>query len=323
MTGGVGARVDYPQIFEVPSGAPVAWGTAHRTEIMASLESTGVVLLRGGACDAPEVFRAWVEAVLGTNALDYTERSSPRKTVGDRVFTSTEYKADRQIFLHNEQSYNLVFPRFIAFGCVQPAERGGETPFADTRAIYRRIDPAIRDELARRKYCYRRNFDGRFGLSWQTTFQAADPDVIERYCADNQIELEWPKGRGRWLRTWQVREMVARHPSTGERCWFNHFTFFHLQSQEPVLQKALLAAYPDGQVPHSTFWGDGAEVDAEVVRHLQEAYKAETRMFPWQAGDIMVLDNMLACHGRNPFEGQRQLLTVMAGSTRWADCLPK
>jgi hypothetical protein len=35
-------------------------------------------------------------------------------------------------------------------------------------------------------------------------------------------------------------------------------------------------------------------------------------IFEWRAGDIMLLDNFLASHGREPFVGPRQILVVMA-----------
>ena len=34
-------------------------------------------------------------------------------------------------------------------------------------------------------------------------------------------------------------------------------------------------------------------------------------MFPWQQGDLMVLDNMLAAHGRSPYVGARQIAVAM------------
>ncbi len=35
--------------------------------------------------------------------------------------------------------------------------------------------------------------------------------------------------------------------------------------------------------------------------------------FPWQAGDVMVVNTMLAAHGREPFAGKCRILVAMAG----------
>jgi hypothetical protein len=35
--------------------------------------------------------------------------------------------------------------------------------------------------------------------------------------------------------------------------------------------------------------------------------------FPWQAGDIMVINTMLVAHGREPFTGKRRTLVAMSG----------
>jgi len=41
-------------------------------------------------------------------------------------------------------------------------------------------------------------------------------------------------------------------------------------------------------------------------------YQQEAVIFPWQAGDILMLDNMLTSHGRKPFVGARKVLVGMA-----------
>jgi alpha-ketoglutarate-dependent taurine dioxygenase len=33
--------------------------------------------------------------------------------------------------------------------------------------------------------------------------------------------------------------------------------------------------------------------------------------FPWQATDILMVDNMLVAHGRSPFVGQRKIVVTM------------
>jgi alpha-ketoglutarate-dependent taurine dioxygenase len=39
----------------------------------------------------------------------------------------------------------------------------------------------------------------------------------------------------------------------------------------------------------------------------------------WEAGDILLLDNMLVAHGRRAFTGPRQIVVAMAEPTRWED----
>jgi alpha-ketoglutarate-dependent taurine dioxygenase len=41
--------------------------------------------------------------------------------------------------------------------------------------------------------------------------------------------------------------------------------------------------------------------------------------FAWQRGDIMLLDNVLTAHARNPFVGERKLLVAMGDMRSYAD----
>lgn len=35
-------------------------------------------------------------------------------------------------------------------------------------------------------------------------------------------------------------------------------------------------------------------------------------VFPWQTGDVLMLDNMLTAHAREPFQGPRKVVVAMA-----------
>ncbi|HEX2090930.1 MAG TPA: TauD/TfdA family dioxygenase [Longimicrobiaceae bacterium] len=293
----------------------IEWAQGHRDEIESLVLKHGGLLFRGFGLNGSEDLNRFVSAV-SAGPLEYQERSSPRTHVANRVYTSTEHPADQEIFLHNEQSYNLTFPLRILFHCVVAAEEGGATPIADVRRVYERIDPEIRRRFEEKGYMYVRNFGDGFGLSWQEAFQTDDPEQVEAYGRQNRIEIEWKDG-GR-LRTRQVRRMVAKHPRSGDTAWFNHATFFHRTTLDPSVRAAFEAAFHrEEDFPNNTLYGDGTPIEPEVMDRLRAVYRECTVSFPWQAGDLLMLDNMLTAHAREPFKGPRKILTAMADPFHW------
>jgi hypothetical protein len=164
---------------------------------------------------------------------------------------------------------------------------------------------------------YVRNFGAGLGLSWQTAFQTNDPAGVEAYCRANDIEYEWKSG-GR-LKTWQVRRVTARHAQNGETVWFNHATFFHVSTLDAQIQERLRAEFGDDALPNQTYYGDGAPIPPDVLQELRNAYLAEKTSFPWQEGDVLMLDNMLCAHGREPYTGARKVVVGMARASDWSN----
>lgn len=286
----------------------VAWATAHRGPIRELLLRHGGILFRGFTQGSVETFRRFVAAV-SAEPLPYTERSSPRHEVADRVYTSTDHPPRHPIPLHNEQSYNITWPLRIFFHCVTPPASGGATPVADCRNVYRRISPAVRERLEQRDYLYVRHFGTGMGLSWREAFQTNDRPAVESYCAENDIEFTW--GPGEELTTRQRRPVSMAHPHTGEMTWFNHLTFFNVSTLDPMVAEALLSMGKEN-LPNNTYYGDGAEIESAVLDELRGAYDAEKMAIPWQEGDIMMLDNMLVAHGREAYTPPRQIVVGMA-----------
>jgi alpha-ketoglutarate-dependent taurine dioxygenase len=97
--------------------------------------------------------------------------------------------------------------------------------------------------------------------------------------------------------------------------WFNHVAFWHVSSLEPQVREATLETFPVEDLPYNTYYGDGEPIEDEVVRQLREAYRAETVAFPWQRGDLLMIDNILVAHGRSPFTGARKVLAAMGEPT--------
>jgi hypothetical protein len=94
--------------------------------------------------------------------------------------------------------------------------------------------------------------------------------------------------------------------------WFNHAAFFHISTLEPSAQEVLLAGSGEEELPNNTYYGDGSPIEFSVLEEIREAYRRETVSFSWQEGDLLMLDNMLVAHGRNPYVGRRKILVAMA-----------
>lgn len=292
------------------------WAANSRSYIESQLLKHGAILFRNFDVHKAEELDQFIRASTG-EPIKYEERSSPRSEVSDRIYTSTDYPPAESIFPHNEHSYNRTFPLKIFFFCCVPAATGGETPIADTRKILRRIDPKIIDAFLRRGYMYVRNFGDGFGVSWQTAFQQTEKAAVEAYCRRNDIQYQWKDGDR--LKTSQVRRAIGIHPRSGEPVWFNHATFFHVSTLGENLRESLLSQFEDGDLPNNTFYGDGLPIEPWVLENLRQAYLDELVVFPWQEGDVLMLDNMLTSHSRRPYTGNRKVLVGMAEPTNWDD----
>jgi len=286
-----------------------AWAAGNRPLLEAALAERGAILFRGFKVETAEHFEQFVRSV-SDELLEYGERSSPRTSLGGRVYTSTDHPAEQPIFLHNEQSYTLNWPMKICFYCAQPARQGGRTPIADSRAVYRRLDPALVSKFERKGVLYVRNYGDGLGLPWREVFGTGERAEVEERCRRASIECAWKAGDR--LQTRQVRPAVRRHPRTDEPVWFNHATFFHVSSLEAAAREAILAVVGEQDVPFNTFYGDGSPIEPPVLDELREAYRQESSSFAWREHDILLLDNMLTAHGREPFVGPRKIAVAMA-----------
>lgn len=284
------------------------WLNDHREIWEPALSDSGALLFRGFGIDGPAALRRCIEAT-SRQWASYREQATPRTAVGENIFTSTEYPAGEVIPLHNENSHCSSWPLKLYFCCVTASDTGGETPLADCRNVLATIPAAIRDEFAERGWRYRRHF-GELGFRWQDVFGSSDRDQVEVYCRENAMDAYW--GPDDSLTVTYVRPAIHVHPVTGQPVWFNHGLFFNPFSLDQEMREVLLDTVGVEGLPYNTTYGDGEAVPDPVLQEIAQAYRAHTRTFPWQPGDLLFVDNMLVAHGRRPFTGNRRVLVGMA-----------
>ncbi len=275
------------------------------------LPEAGALLLRGLPPLEPEEFARFVADFSEGRLLDYAGGASPRVKLCEGVYTSTEYPRAISLSLHNELSYTRRSPALLFFHCTTPAATGGETPLADSRAILRKIDPRVAGRFRQKGVRYVRNLHGRAGdgYSWREAFETEDRAAVEAHCRAAGVQFFWRDDGG--LRLIEVRPATATHPATGEEVWFNQAEGFHPSALDEESYRAQVSVMGEDGLRLNAAFGDGTPLDASDLDHIREVTRAEAVLAPWRAGDLLIVDNLLAAHGRMPFTGPRKVLLAM------------
>lgn len=284
------------------------WAKENLQLIENLLRQSGAILFRGFLAEGQMEMEKFNQAI-NLDLMNYMEGATPRKALGSNIYTSTEFPPDQTIALHNENSYVMSWPMKLNFCCVVASQDRGETPIADVRKVLARIPPHIRKLFEKNGYMLVRNFSEHLGLPWQTSFKVSTREELEDYCRKAWIKPTWKDDEH--LRTQQVRPVIARHPHTHEEVWFNHAVFWHVSSLMPNVREVLVRDYSEEGLPFNTYFGDGSRIEDEVMEELRQVYEAETVRFPWQTGDLLLVDNMLVAHGRSPYSGPRKIIVSM------------
>jgi alpha-ketoglutarate-dependent taurine dioxygenase len=286
----------------------------NRASLNSGLLRSGALLFRGWGPRTLEDFSAFVTAFSGSEErFGYAGGASPRKGLGGKgLYSSTEYPPSMWLSLHNELSYAGVQPRRLFFFCLVAPEAGGETTLADSRRILAALDPDLVGEFRSRGLRYIRNLSpvAGSGYGWPDAFETDDAAEAEARARAIGAGVEWRPGGV--MRVSQVRPAIAIHPDTGEQVWFNQADGFHPSVLTPSAyaeQLALCGREEDFRL--GVTFADGGAIPEAALAHIRETLVAQTVPHRWQPGDIVVLDNHLAAHGRAPFEGPRKIALAM------------
>lgn len=302
--------VGTPQEKTSSSGQLHSWLLANKEQIQQLLHRHGAILFRGFGVVSVQHFQD-IASIFCDEFADYAGGNSPRTRVMSHVFTSTEYPKEERISNHNEASYLKHMPNRILFCCLKRAEKGGQTPLADCRRVLNRIDPQVRSRFERNGVRYVNNLHGGAGIgrSWMQAFDTKDRQEVERRLTEDGQAYEWRADGG--LRISMQAPAILRHPKTLEEVWINQAEQWHPSGLDSTVREELLSIVREDELPHNAFLGDGSPLRTQDLKNIRAAMAAEERVFEWQEGDVLLCDNLLVMHGRQPFSGDRKVVVAM------------
>ncbi|MFK0090923.1 condensation domain-containing protein, partial [Pseudomonas sp. NPDC090755] len=303
------AGQSFPLVIEPadPGVDLVQWVHEHRQAIERQLVEHAGILFRGFEVNGIEGFEAFAEAVQPGLYGQYGDL--PKKEGGKNTYRSTPYPEQKMILFHNESSHQDRWPRKQMFYCELPSPVGGATPVVDCRDMYRKLPEPLRQTLEHKGLLYVRTFTGNLDVPWQHFFKTEERAEVEARCRESGIQWSWLDDDALQIRTWCPA--IIRHPHTGEHSFFNQVQLHHPFWLDADVRDDLLALFGNDRLPRNVYYGDGSPIAESDLQVIGELYEACAVRFDWRKGDIILLDNMLVAHARDPYEGPRKIVVAM------------
>ena len=290
-----------------------SWVEDKTDELNGLLYKHGSILFRGLPISGVVDFE-YAISLLSGELKSYVDGNSPRTKLTGKTYTSTEYDQDHHITLHNELSYSSSWPEKLFFCCIEPAEIGGETPLADCRKVLQEMDKSFVDEVEAKGLVYIRNLHSGNGNgpSWHETYETNNKTDVENYLNESNTEFQWNKDDS--LRIVQRRSGLEVHPKTNEKVWFNQIDQFHPVHLSSEIYETLLMLNGgnEEELPMYVTYGDGSKISPERVKQIESTVHKVSVSNKWEKGDLLMIDNVLVSHGRNPFKGKRKIIVSMS-----------
>ena len=285
-----------------------AWVTGAAPELSRLAGEHGAVLVRGLPLAKPEEFDAVVSA-LGYPNFSYADSLSNAYRINHtpRVFSANEAPAEVTIFLHHEMAQTPFYPSKLIFFCQVAAEEGGATPVCRSDILWERLKVeygAFAADCETKGLRYTNVMPGEadaesgMGRSWQSTLSADNREAAEVRLAKLGYTWAW-QANGDLSVTTPVLPAVRRL-ANGRTSFFNQ----------------LIAAFNGwkdtrNDPSRAIRFGDGSLLNPTDVAAASAVADELTFDIPWQQGDIALVDNYVAMHGRRTFEGTRKVLASL------------
>jgi hypothetical protein len=269
----------------------------------------GAVWVRGfDLMKSVKGYREMYEAIGLEPCLDPLHSSGLRKFTSERDAMYEEVnKASLRghyIGLHCESTSKRT-AAYAAFVCFQKAtEGGGRFLVADGSAILAEMDTKVLQKLYDRQIRISvSNLDLPPALPdfiKQGFMKAVDAAVAPKFDMDLEMMFEKDGKPGRLQAVETAESPINRHPVTGAPVWFNnaHNHARKLRDRRPC-------GVPEVGMTE-VFYADTMEpLSLEDCQEIKRASEKHITALAMEPGDVLLVDNYRALHGRDVFQGDR------------------
>jgi alpha-ketoglutarate-dependent taurine dioxygenase len=286
-----------------------AWIKSNLPELETQLHESGAVLFRGFPVNSAESFDEFSKAFAYPN-FTYRESLSNAVRINftERVFTANEAPKEVEIFLHHEMAQTPISPSKLFFFCKTAAEQGGATPLCRSDMLFADFAqqmPELAQEFIKKGLKYTTHMPAENdansgqGRSWKSTLSVDSVTLAEAKLKD--LGYCW-----QWLADGSLRATTPVLPAV-----------IDMGLGRQVFYNQLIAAFMGWkgvrENPSSAItFGDGSAIPVPGLELIVALADKFTFDLAWQDGDVALVDNYLAMHGRRPYSGQRKREVLVA-----------
>jgi alpha-ketoglutarate-dependent taurine dioxygenase len=288
--------------------ASASWISEHRDALLRQAAEHGAILFRSFPLRTPEDFDRFVTAFSLTNfAYDESLSNAVRVNKTPRVFTANEAPPTVTIYLHHEMAQTPVYPSRLFFFCEQASETGGATPICRSDVLWERLAkecPQFARNCEAKGLRYtnvmpaENDANSGMGRSWQCTLRSSTREAAEVRLKSLGYSWEWLSDGS--LRATTPVLPAVRKLANGRKSFFNQLIAASMGWKDTRNDPSKAITF-----------GDGAPLDRDAVAVAASLGEELSFDVPWQNGDVALVDNYVAMHGRRTFTGTRKVLASL------------
>ncbi len=287
-----------------------SWIADNLPVLQTELSCTGAILFRGFPVKNAQTYDDFFSAFSYPN-FTYKESLSNAVRINytEYVFTANEAPKDVEIYLHNEMAQTPIYPERISLFCEEAADHGGATVICRSDDIYKQLvdfDAETTNKLESLGIKYTTVMPGEDrpesgqGRSWRSTLSVSDVASAEEKL--KELGYSW-----QWLDDGSLKAQTSALPAIRT-----------LKDDRKVFFNQIIAAYKGWQGVNedpsvALCFGDNTFFTKAYLDKVVSISESASYDINWENGDVALVDNNLAMHGRRPYSGntKRKVLVVL------------
>ncbi|HEX5552282.1 MAG TPA: TauD/TfdA family dioxygenase [Chitinophagaceae bacterium] len=216
---------------------------------------------------------------------------------GDKTtMTTTGHTQGFSIPLHGEMHYMGTPPPLIWFYCKTPGVGTGQTTISDGKSFAEQLPPEVRSFFTQNKIKYIRYLqDGM----WQSSFITEDPERAKEICRQQKVSFTYDAEKKEFITEYTVSPFSTKGYAEGVK-WVNNI--LNIASVEWAfdsgwIKKAFTSDFGE-RCPMIVRMEDGTKIPLGVLDQIRATAEANTLNLEWEAGEVVMIDNLSVMHGR-------------------------